>query len=326
MFSFFGFEKKLLLPIYRWRWKSILFFYVLMTLFGFLWGQDLELTATVNKNRILVGEKITLKLTLRRPLDQPYRLPILSGKIGKFQIKDYYLIRAPLGKDEDNWYTEAIAYTLVSYEVGNQTIPPIKFSIGKKVFVTDSIFIQVESVLLGPNQFLEPLKPNLITDGNVHWWVYPGIFLLIVLLIFLVRLVLVVLWQRQSLSYCDIASIQIEKLNNDVLVNGFTKENYFKLAQIIKRFYAEYIDNSDILSMTANEIVIHSNKHYPKQKIFFSKFFLDTDLLKFQATTPDPSLCREQIKQFKKIVIEVRKEEEEKKVSKKRLKLSLNAG
>lgn len=326
MFSSSGFKWKLLLPTYRWRWKSILFLYVSIILFGFSWGQDIELTATVNKNRILVGEKIILKLTLRRPLDQPYRLPILSGKIGKFQIKDYYLIKTPLGKDKDIWHTESIAYTMVSYEVGNQTIPPIKFSIGEKVFVTDSIFIQVDSVLLGPNQVLEPLKPNFITDGNVYWWVYPGIFLLIVLLIFLVRLVFLVLWRRQSFVYYDIASIQIEKLNNDVLVNGFTKENYFKLAQIIKKFYAEYIGNSDILSMTSNEIVIHSNKYYPKQKIFFSKFFLDTDLLKFQATNPDPSLCREQIKQFKGIIIEVKKEEKEKKVSKKRLKFSLNMG
>ncbi len=167
----------------------MIFYRIILSFFLFIVADNVvaqggdEIKATVNKNRILIGEP--LELTVEVDLHPTSGLRLIQID----SITHFELLEKPVL--DSSSYNESIrfkaVYKITSFDSGHWIIPSFVLSPG---VMTDSIPIDVVFSEFDPNQDYHDIKDiiEVKSSKKKQWWLYAvggGLILLLVLIYFL---------------------------------------------------------------------------------------------------------------------------------------------
>lgn len=141
--------------------------------------------ATLDKNRLLIGEQATLRIEVQIPEKEPIRFVSVDS------LEHFEWIGKPVmdtvGNDNGTLLTGL--FTIISFDSGHWVIPSFELSGGLR---TDSIPVDVVFSDFDPKAPYHDIKDVLEADPEKkknEWWWYAaaGGFLLILLLVFILR-------------------------------------------------------------------------------------------------------------------------------------------
>ncbi len=165
--------------------RSILLFLLLFA--GFIAGAQSAATvnAMVSKNRIVIGEQISLTIEVLIPEKEPIRFVTVDS------MDHFEWVGRPVIDTTGNGSGTLLrgVYTISSFDSGHWVIPPFELSGGLK---TDSIPVDVVFSDFDPNAPYHDIKDILEADPEKkknEWWWYAaaGALLLIMILLWLFR-------------------------------------------------------------------------------------------------------------------------------------------
>jgi hypothetical protein len=163
-----------------------IFFVILFFLSaGISRGQSVTIKASVDKNRILIGERLQLRLEAEIPENEPIRF-FLIDSIPHFE----FLEQTKTDTINTNSGTRLVrVIPLTSFDSGHWVIPSFTFS-GN--LVTDSLPIDVVFSDFDPTKDYHDIKDIIEIEPTVkkQWWWYAaggGLLLLLALIYFLTR-------------------------------------------------------------------------------------------------------------------------------------------
>jgi len=152
---------------------------------GLVHAQGVTVSATVDRNRILIGESIQLKLEANIPENEPIRFFLLDS-IPHFEMLE---ITKTDTINTNNGTRLIRTIPLTSFDSGHWVIPAFELAGGP---VTDTIPVDVVFSDFDPNQPYHDIKDIIeVTPAKKRqWWWYAaggGLLLIILLIYFLTR-------------------------------------------------------------------------------------------------------------------------------------------
>lgn len=135
-----------------------------------LFAQAPQLSATVSRQRIALGDTLTLHLQSQYALGLRQDLSSIADTLGRFEV----LARSKAQTSEQNGkHIFAQDFTLIAFEAGNDTIPALKVAYVQQesgmtnILATAPIAIYIDSVATDMQQDIKPIKP--IIDPPLTW-------------------------------------------------------------------------------------------------------------------------------------------------------------
>src|SRR5580698_1773391 len=123
--------------------KSLLYIVFLMTLItGVLpvYAQESpSVKATVDKNQILIGQTIRFSIDVKSPMTSGNQLPQFDS-IPHFEIIEKASPDSTISAAGASYHLE---WKLTSFDSGTRVIPALSVTIGKQVYKTDSLAVEV---------------------------------------------------------------------------------------------------------------------------------------------------------------------------------------
>jgi hypothetical protein len=209
---------------------------------------EAQLKTSVDATAITIGDVLTLKLEVRRPESLKLAFPSIGANLGEWVVRGSNRL-PPKAADGGGLVDEVLALQLTIYKTGEFEIPGIEIEAvqpggEKSILSSEPVKIKVESVLSGNQDTLKDLKPQaeIATDykpfllflaalGSAAYLIY--------------RLVQHLKHRRRALPAIsqdrrtaeEIARQAIRQLLARKLIEqGYLKEFYLELSEIIKRF------------------------------------------------------------------------------------------
>lgn len=192
-------------------------------------------------------------------------------------------------------------YLLTSFDSGSYTIPQQKVTVWSQEYVTDSVVIDVATVVVDTlKQNMFPIKavqnePYTFEDFKSYlWWILAGVLLLALLLYFIFRKKETLEEIEAKIPPYDLALKRLKELDNKQLwQKNKIKPYYVELTDII-RSYIERELNIPALESTTNELMetitdfnSSSALNIPNETITKLQSLLkDADLVKFAKYVP----------------------------------------
>ncbi len=188
-------------PFYFWcmttqRFAPIVWLIFILIIQESLLAQAPQLSASVSRQRIALGDTLTLHLQSQYALGLRQDLSSIADTLGRFEV----LARSKAQTSEQNGkHIFAQDFTLIAFEAGNDTIPALKVAyVQKESGMTNSlatapIAIYIDSVATDMQQDIKPIRP--IIDLPLTWrdyWHYIAFASLAVL-----ALIAAVVWYRR---------------------------------------------------------------------------------------------------------------------------------
>jgi hypothetical protein len=227
---------------------------IVLTFIGFCAAQDsrplIEVNSAVDTSRITIGDRITYTLSIDHVDTMRVEKPGEGVHLGQFEIKDYK-IYDPVQQEGRIW--KKFEYVISVFDTGTFVIPPFPVayfptdSLGDyKLIEASSITIYVESVIQDEERQLRDVKPpiDIPFDYLVLFSVISSVLIIGVLLYLGYRFYK----KRKETGYLikppepprpahEIALASLEELlKKDLLLNGFVKEFYSEISEIIRRY------------------------------------------------------------------------------------------
>jgi hypothetical protein len=146
------------------RIRNILFVLILFGVVQFALGQDVQVTAKVDSNRIRIGDWFRLTVDVQHPKDIPVTFPALPDTFEGFEIVKR---EQPITKQNDQLAMESLTFTMTSFDSGTHFIPsiPIQFTrkgdTTKYFAKTSPIPIIVGSIAVDTSQDIRDVKPPM---------------------------------------------------------------------------------------------------------------------------------------------------------------------
>jgi len=222
----------------------------------------------VDRATILIGDRITYSVTVKRSADVVVEMPSLGANLGMFEIRDYE-VKEPV--KQGDLITEQTEYVISTFETGDFEIPPLtiryytKADSTRRELRTEPIKITVKS--LNPDQAadIRDIKPPLEIPRDWRRLVRQlGVALLAGLLI--AAGVIAYLRYRKGKSLLprrekpqrpahELALEQLDALvRSGLLERGEVKQFYSELSEIVRR-YIEGRFYVPALEMTTNQLL-----------------------------------------------------------------------
>jgi hypothetical protein len=258
-----------------------------------------QMKTSVDATAITIGDVLTLKLEVRRPESLKLAFPSIGPKLGEWVVRGSNRL-PPSAADGGGRVDEVLALQLTIYKTGEFEIPGIEIEAvqpggEKSILSSEPVKIKVESVLTGNQDTLKDLKPQaeIATD-------YKPLLLFLAALgsaVYLIyRLVQRLKHRRRALPAIpqdrrtaeEIARQAIRQLLARKLIEqGYLKEFYLELSEIIKRFLGSKMGIPS-LERTTEEFTDELRQttiqagHYR----MIRQFLDDCDLVKFAKYRP----------------------------------------
>lgn len=282
---------------------------IFVTIFSFLFFlfsqvSFSQVTSSIDSTSIKIGEQIRYKIQVEAdttdlvvfPEGQTFLpLEMVEASIAdttKSQSK-YKLIRE---------------YALTQFDSGAYTIPPQKVVIGAKTFLTDSLKVEVNNIVIDTTkQGLYDIKPLISVDKTAsNWWKYILYFLLF--LVALTGILYWLIWRKKPateeerialLTPYERAKLSLQKLDkSNYLENQELKDYYSELTGIIRTYLDEKVYDH-ALESTTDELVDRLRLLKDGNQIKLSKDDINNietilkraDLVKFAKSKPDVALA-----------------------------------
>jgi LPXTG-motif cell wall-anchored protein len=213
-----------------------LFFILFLLITGFVARAQSAATikATLDKNKILIGEQATLRIEVQIPEKEPIRFVQLDS------LAHFEWIGKPLidTSSTGNGTLLSGQFTITSFDSGHWVIPPFELSGGLK---TDSIPVDVVFSDFDPKAPYHEIKDILEADPEKkknEWWWYAvaGGFLLVLILVLIFRRKkkpIPVVSTEPTIAPLDEALTALKKLAAD---NPEAKPYHTRLADIFRMY------------------------------------------------------------------------------------------
>jgi hypothetical protein len=200
-------------------------------------------------------------------------------------------------------------YGLTQFDSGKYTIPRQKIVIGDYEFLTDSLKVEVNNIVVDTTkQGLYDIKPIIEVDKSPSkWWLYFfGILLILALIAFLLYWFI---WREKPLTEeekvallppYERAKLALQALDNaHYLENNEIKAYYSDLTQIIRKYLDEKVYDR-ALESTTDQLINRLNILKDGNKIDINKddiknietILKRADLVKFAKSKPDIELAK----------------------------------
>lgn len=215
--------------------------------------------ATVDKQKIVIGEPIQLMLEATVPGNAPLSWPLLDS-LPHFEWMEKGKVDSVI-KPEGRYYRQYL--TVTSFDSGAWAIPQLPFLAGNKKFVTDSVRIEVGYTKFDASKDYHDIKDIIdIPNPFAKWigWIVAAVTLLsLALVVWLVRkkklLKLFGIKELPRLSPYEEAIEQLQQLEKQHLPeNGSVKMYYTRLNDILRLFIARQLHIAS-LSETNEELI-----------------------------------------------------------------------
>jgi hypothetical protein len=218
------------------------------------------LKATVDKQKILIGEPIQLMLEATIHGDSPVYWPPLDS-LPHFEWVEKNKVDSTIRPGE-RYYRQYL--TVTSFDSGAWAIPRLPFVAGNKKYFTDSIRISIGYTKIDPNKDYHDIKEIIdIPNPFARWfgWIVAAVALLsIALVIWLIRkkrlLKRITAEAAPRLSPYEEAIGQLDELERQQLpANGSVKLYYSRLGDILRLYLYRRMGIAS-LAETSEELIL----------------------------------------------------------------------
>lgn len=281
--------------------------YCLYSIFIFLFSSVsfAQVVSSIDSTKIKIGEQIIYKIEVESHPDELVVFP--EGQtFMPLEMVDSYPIDTIKNKDK---YNLIKTYGLTQFDSGTYTIPRQKIIISDKTFLTDSLQVEVNTVVVDTTkQGLYDIKPIIeVKKSGSNWWKYLLYILLAIAIIG--GLLYWFIWRKKPLTEeeqmamlppYDKAKLALKKLDeSNYLENEAIKDYYSELTFIIRRYLDEKVYDK-ALESTTDELIHRLNLLRDANQIEISRedirnlesILKRADLVKFAKSAPDIELAK----------------------------------
>nr|WP_321228957.1 hypothetical protein [uncultured Psychroserpens sp.] len=315
-----------------------------------------QVTSSIDTTKIRIGEQITFKVKVEADSTDLVVFPEGQTFMPLEMIESY-----KIDTTKNNSKFQLIKeYALTQFDSGAYTIPKQKIFVGDKIFYTDSLHVEVQTIAVDTTkQKLFDIKPMIAVEkSSSKWWLYVLIGLLALALVGFVLYWFI--WRKKPLTEeeeiallppYDRAKMALKKLDeSDYLQKEELKDYYSELTFIIRKYLDEKVYDR-ALESTTDELVGRLNMLRDANQIELSNddiknietILKRADLVKFAKSAPDVELAKldrntidieiDQVKEAlpepteeEKLLDEQYRDEQEHKQKRKKIWLTIAAG
>jgi hypothetical protein len=149
-------------------------------------ANPVKVNISVNRNRILLGERLELTLALETAQGtHPDQWPYLPDSINHLEILDR---ASPDSQASGSRMLYSQVFTLTSFDSGHWVIPPVSVMVNHKPYKSDSVFVDVGTVVLKGNEYHDIKEIIEVPAPGFDWkkWLpyIIGNLLILILLVF----------------------------------------------------------------------------------------------------------------------------------------------
>nr|WP_235835913.1 BatD family protein [Algibacter onchidii] len=283
------------------RLTSIVFLVIFILASNFSFSQ---VKSAVDSTSIKIGEQITYRIQVEADTSKLVVFPEGQTFL-PLEVIESYDVDTLKNKDKFNLIKK---YGLTQFDSGSYTIPPQKIVIGDKSFFTDSLKVEVNTVVIDSTKGLYDIKPIIAVEkSGSKWWKY---LLLAILIMALVGALLYwFIWRQKPLTEeeqiallppYDRAKLALKKLDESpYLEHENLKDYYSELTFIIRKYLEEKVYDK-ALESTTNELIDRLTLLKEGNQIDISKddiknlesILQRADLVKFAKSAPDVELAK----------------------------------
>ena len=279
-----------------------------------------SIQATVDKEKIVIGEPFHLRLEVTVPDNIPFAWPGLDS-IPHFDWLDKGKIDTTVRPGERT-YQQYL--TITSFDSGTWAIPRLPFLAGGKKVFSDSIRVTVDYTKIDPSKDFHDIKDIIdVPNPFARWigWIVAGVTLLSAVLVFwLIRKkkllrVLVPLRKAPRLSPYEEAIQQLEELERQRLPDtGAMKVFYSRIGEIL-RVYLQRRLKIESFAETSEELIGQLRRLRLPENVFdgLAEALRMSDFVKFAKYQPGVSDSSQHFRAVRAAIetLEQRQKEEE---------------
>lgn len=263
-------------------------------------GTPLSLKAEIDRQQALVGDHLTLTVTLLADSNAAIDSLPIGKTLGDFDVLNR---QYELSADESGALKHVISLTVAAYKTGQLWIPQLSVTVispdsTASELATDSLSVVIESVAAGDSLVdIKGLKPPVYFGSRLPW-------LYLAIAVVVIAAVVYWLWRRRKqvkeeveVGPVDtrpvwvIAEEALKRLReSDLLPDGQFKLFYLELTNIL-RVYIESRFGVDALESTTSELRVALSGiglGQDEHDLLFD-LFDSADLVKFAKLTPEIS-------------------------------------
>jgi len=262
---------------------------LLFLLFSFF--ATAQVTSTIDSTKIKIGEEILYTINVQADSTDIVVFPEEQTFAPLEMIESY--------KTDTTFEASKIRlikkYGLTQFDSGKFTIPPQRIFINNKLFLTDSIKVEVNDVVVDTTkQKMFDIKPAVEVKGPpfdwllLLYWLFP-ILLIVGIAIYLFRRKKRKDAAQKQLPPYEEAIVALKTLDNSQLLKeNKSKEYYSSLTEIVKRYLDREVDEA-ALESTSDELITRLMMHKDSGNFDFDletirkldSIFKRADLVKF---------------------------------------------
>ena len=257
-------------------------------------GAAARISSSISTRKLSVGDLVRFDVQLITPKQTVITPPPTEEKFGDIVVKEWNVHTTEREKSDSTSYE----YILTTYTPEPCTIPSLAFTLEHEGTVdtlyTDSIPLQVLSVLPSDTVDLMGLKPPLSAGRAPRWWIWLlGTVAAIAALVgggmYLVKRLRKVPPPPPPVPPYEeaidaLASLGVKKY----LQRGLVREYVFELSEIFKRYIGRRFECNGVEFTTEEMIAWSGAANLPKkQRASIEWFFRSTDPVKFARLIPD---------------------------------------
>jgi hypothetical protein len=273
------------------------------------------LKASVDRNKITIGDRITYTVVIEHDPEIQIKSPEPGANLGEFEIKDYEII-GPKSRYSFKKFrirrkkVIEYRYTLTTFTTGEFKIPAVGMGYAdkkgaNKEIKSGEISIFVESVRSAERD-KDDIRDIKLPVGIPRGWLFYFILILIPVLLTGGGLAYYLYEKRKreeiftrsdsSRPADEVAYERLDKLEElDLIKQGRVKEYYIILSEIIRR-YIEQRYSISVLDRTTNELYRQLRRVPEIDKKHCSAikdFLVECDLVKFAKYKPEENIIAE---------------------------------
>jgi hypothetical protein len=259
--------------------RLLIFIFCLLCSTQCLWGQAPSVKTSVDKNRILIGERISLHIETSIP-DNTYHLSWFSvpDSFGNFVTITKNKIDSGYSNGNLNFSQNIL---LTSFDSGRQVIPPLSLTASTLegdstiTLYTDSIPVDVMYSPADSTLPFHDIKTIIEVKKEWPWWAWSLAALGIILLAHWILFLLKFFKKKKDLSvfasklspYDEAMQSLFDLEKDDLLQNNKIKEFHVRLSDIFKRYLSRKT-NTYQMHLTTGELLMKLNDlNIPKEQV-----------------------------------------------------------
>ncbi len=266
-------------------------------------SDNIEVSTSVDKNEITVGDIIEYNVTVKFDKDFKLDFPEKGLNLGEFELLDF----SKSESEAEGLVVRNYIYKISIYNTGDFELPFVEFQYidrdGKeKIKKTEKpCKIKVKSILPEDANDIRDIKsPREFINPFPYSLVFIIILLVIIILLFIfigLRIYFTINKRKEIISPLLSPEVEAYKaldelVSSDLLNNGEIKEFYIRLSDIIRR-YVERRFNIMTFEKTTEEIMAQIERREEERIIIDSlnTLLMDFDLVKFAKFIPSMNEC-----------------------------------